>query len=83
MKGDYKKGQTGLPESISGALTELKNLMAEMYAQERPNFFRIGYYSLKNPGEDVTKRDIGELNQAALTCLNENFMNEFLEMLTS
>ncbi len=82
VKGDYKKGQTGLPESISGALTELKNLMAEMYAQERPNFFRIGYYSLKNPGEDVTKRDIGELNQAALTCLNENFMNEFLEMLT-
>ena len=61
-------------------LTALRNLLEKMNGQARPDFFRIGFYSLEHPGEDLHTRDVDQLNEEALTYMNGHFMNEFLAM---
>ena len=75
-----KKNETGLPQNIVDALTEVEVLLSEMAQQTKPNFFRIGFYALKHPGENLAARDVQQLNAEALTYLNENFMNKFIAM---
>ena len=79
--GDYRKNSTELPQSILNALSKLQDLMNEMCAQTRPDFFRIGFYALRNPNENLAGRDVNELNESCLTYLNDNFMVEYLELL--
>ncbi len=74
------KNVTGLPQEAVSALDDAKNLLKEMAAQVKPAFFRIGFYSLKNPGVNLYSMDTAELNQLALDYLNENFMNEFIAL---
>ncbi len=69
-----------LPDSVKTALEELKALLEEMTGQEKPNFFRIGYYQLRKPQEDLGSCSIEELNQKALDFLNDDFMTEFLKL---
>lgn len=61
------------------ALTKAQQLLTEIIEQERPNFFRIGYYTLKNPHEKIHQMPVAQLNDMALTYLNEQFMMEFIE----
>ena len=77
---EYQKGADGLPENIDSALQDLQNLLSEMIQQTRPDFFRIGFYALKNPNEDLSIRDTAELNEMTLKYLKENFMNAFIEI---
>ena len=76
----YDKNASGLPAELEAVLNEGKELMAQMCAAERPDFFRIGFYSLKNPGAKLYEMPVSELNQTALTYLDENFMNEFIAL---
>ena len=80
VSNDYHKGSDSLPESIAATLKDLEDLLAEMIQQARPDFFRIGFYSLKNPNEDLSIRDVAELNEMTLKYLNEHFMQEFLKV---
>ncbi len=76
-----KKGKAAsLPQEITAALKDLETLLEEMKAQERPNFFRIGYYKMVHPEENLHHRPIEELNAVALDCLNEGFMDNFLNV---
>ena len=84
VAGDYVKGmeeKDGLAQSIITALEKLIALFDSMQAQARPDFFRIGLYSLDHPTEKLYERDLDELNQMALEYLDQNFMKEFLDML--
>ena len=74
-RADHEK----LPELTVEYLRKLESLLAEINAQEKPNFFRVGYYLLKNPGADVTSMPVPELNAMALEYLDKNFMLEFLD----
>ena len=78
VSGDYQKGADELPESIATTLKELEDLLLAMKEQTRPDFFRIGFYSLKNPGANLTSMGVDELNEMTLKYLNENFMQEFI-----
>ncbi len=69
-----------IPAEVIQALVTLKELLTDMISQERPNFFRIGYYTLQQPKEDLTAMPYEQLNEIALRYLNENFMNEFIEL---
>ena len=80
--GEYSKKDATLPESLDKALHNLSDLLKEMCEQPRPDFFRIGFYSLRNPGEDLTKRDVAELNASTLAYLDQNFMKAFLAAMT-
>jgi oligopeptide/dipeptide ABC transporter ATP-binding protein len=57
--------------------------MGEMVEQEKPVFFRIGFYSLKNKGVDLYSMPVAELNEKALTYFNENFLDDFVELETA
>ncbi len=74
------KDATGLPAQTVTALQHMSDLMKEITDQHRPNFFRIGFYSFKHPGEDITTREMERFNEEALQFLNDNFMNEFISL---
>ena len=81
VAGDYVKGMEELPQSIVDALESLKKLLQTLGEQTRPNFFRIGYYAMMNPEEQLAGGNIEELNEKTLAYLNQNFMNGFLAAL--
>ena len=76
--GEYNKKETQLPESIRKAVENLEALLNQMLEQERPNFFRIGYYAMVNPNEELGTQDIAQLNEKCLSFLMSNFMTEFM-----
>ncbi len=76
------KTQANVDEIIT-AISDLKAFLEALTADVRPDFFRIGFYSLKNPDADLTAMPVAELNEVALKCLDENFMLEFIEMETA
>lgn len=67
-----------LGAELEKALKELESILTKMLEQTKPNFFRIGYYALKNPEENLYVIPVDELNEKALVYLNQNFMSEFL-----
>ena len=69
-----------VPEKITATVRKAEELVREMNAYTAPDFFRIGYYRMKNPSEDLHSMPIEELNEKARVYLDENFMNEFLDM---
>ncbi len=74
------KGEQALPAEIISALRKVEALLREMMEQPRPDFFRIGFYALKNPNEDLSNVPVDELNEKTLRYLDEHFMNEFIPM---
>ena len=70
-----------LDASLEGSLKDLEKILSEMSEQTRPNFFRIGYYTLKNPSEDIYAIPVEQLNEKALKALDEGFMLEFLDLI--
>ena len=76
----YDKKQGGLPESLEKVLKETEAMLKEMIEQERPDFFRIGFYKMKNPNANLHEASIAELNQMCLEYLDANFMKEFIEL---
>ena len=76
-KVSCKKGEP-LPEEAAVGLAKIQSLLESLLAAEKPNFFRIGYYSMENPNEDLSTKPVAELNAMTLDYLQENFMNAFL-----
>ena len=77
--------QAGDKDAVLDAATlalaeKLKALLIRMKNQTAPNFFRIGYYKIKNPTVQLFGTPYEKLNQTALDYLNEHFMNEFIEI---
>ena len=77
-KGDKNAAFTVLPESLKALLEKTNALLDTLHAQTKPNFFRIGYYTLCNPDEVVDGKNVEELNEKALKYLDDNFMNKFI-----
>ena len=74
----YDKNQSGLSDHLEKVLNETVALLKEMLEQDRPNFFRIGYYSLKNPQANLHDMSVEQLNKMCLQYLDDNFMKEFI-----
>ena len=75
-----KTTENSLPDAVFAALGALKVLLEAVTSQTRPDFFRIGYYKLKNPEEDLSAKPVEEVNAMTLAYLDEHFMNDFLAM---
>ncbi len=71
-----------LPDSIAVLLEKVQSTLNSITSQPRPDFFRVGYYKLKNPDEDLSGKSVEELNEACLKYLDEDFMLEFIELMT-
>ena len=77
-KKQNKEDQT-LTEDEIQTLNELNAFLEKLTNQEKPNFFRIGYYMIKNPEAKLYEQNITEVNQMALEYLDNNFMKQFIE----
>ena len=73
-----KDAQVG--EEACEAVRRTEALLRTLCDAPEPDFFRIGYYRMKNPTADLHATGVEELNESALTYLDENFMLEFLDM---
>ena len=71
------KTSNALPKEVKEVAEKLHALLLEMVEQERPDFFSVGFYSLKHPGEKLEQRNIKQLNQEAGVYFEQNFMKEF------
>ncbi len=67
-----------LSDRLLSALERTEQLLERLLAAEKPNFFRIGYYLLRNPEASLDYRDIAGVNQMALEYLNREYMEEFI-----
>ena len=81
-KGGKKAPVEALPAEMTAVLEQVTALLGQVISQTRPNFFRIGYYKMKKPGEDLTAMPVEQLNEVALRFLDEDFMLEFIDLET-
>ena len=72
-------GET-VAQSVIDAVNAAEELLRELTSQEKPNFFRIGYYTLKHPQEDLTGMDPAKRDEMTLEFLDKDFMLRFLEL---
>ena len=78
LKQQNKEDESLTEEEIQ-TLNELNQFLDKLNNQEKPNFFRIGYYMMKNPEAKLYELDIKEVNSMTLKYLDENFMIKFIE----
>ena len=69
-----------MPAASCDVLHEVQALLKKMQEQDRPDFFSVGFYAMKNPNENLQAISVAELNKKADAYLNENFMNKFVEL---
>ena len=80
---DALRGEEGDAEQVTTLLTTVQSFLEVVISGTRPNFFRIGYYKLKNPEQTLDGSNIEALNEMALSFLMDDFMSRFLELETA
>ncbi len=78
-RASLPRGEIKVESHTTDLLNEIIALIERLESHTKPNFFRIGFYALEHPNEDIFNRPIGEFNELTLNYLNENFMNSFLD----
>ena len=69
-----------MPAESCNVLKEVQELLKKMQGQDRPDFFCVGFYAMRNPNENLQSCSVAELNAKAERFLNENFLNKFIEL---
>ena len=69
-----------MPAESCAVLRKVQELLKKMQTQERPDFFCIGFYAMRNPGENLQAVSVPELNAKAAAFLNSEFMTQFVEL---
>ena len=77
---EFKTGEYG--EAVALA-KQIGDLLKDITTADQPDFFRIGYYELKNPGSTFDGMSIADVNQKCLEYLDDNFMKEFIVLAKS
>ncbi len=66
------------PSAALGVLQTAERLVKGALAQEKPNFFTMGYYMMANPTADLSTMSIADMNQMTRKFLDEDFMLDFI-----
>lgn len=74
------KGKRADRAEVLAVMEEGKTLISAALAQEKPNFFTLGYYNMAKPGEDLSKLSVQEMNEKTRRFLDEDFMQDFIAM---
>ncbi len=64
--------------AVLAVLEEGKALVGTALAQEKPNFFTLGYYKMVKPNEDLSQMPVAQMNQMTRQYLDEHFMLDFI-----
>ena len=66
------------PQAALAALKEVEPVVEAALAQEKPNFFTLGYYQMVKPNEDLSKMPVTEMNRFTRDFLDRDFMLDFI-----
>ena len=64
-------------------LAKVEKVAKAAVSKEKPNFFTLGYYMLKNPEADLTTMEIAEMNKITRAYLDDEFMIDFIKTATN
>ncbi len=67
-----------LADSTLDILKQISNALEVGINKDKPEFFSLGYYFMKNPNANVVEMDLTELNKMATDCLYDEFMTDFI-----
>ncbi len=79
-KSAYSDKNAAVAAEVESNLAALKEFLESVVSQTRPDFFRIGFYAMKNPTAKLTDMSVAELNEMTLKYLDDNFMSDFIAM---
>ena len=80
LKKTIGANKAEISQGVLDFLAGMRGFVSSLLEQPRPDFFRIGYYVMKNPSATVKGMPIDELNEMTLKYLDDNFMTEFIKM---
>ena len=63
-------------------LVKVEKVANAAVSKEKPNFFTLGYYMLRNPEADLTTMEIAEMNKLTREYLDDEFMIDFIKTAT-
>lgn len=66
--------------NVISLFEELKVIVHEATLRQKPNFFTLGYYMMKNPNAEVFNMNIDELDKMTREYLDNNFMLGFIDL---
>ncbi|HPW53695.1 MAG TPA: ATP-binding cassette domain-containing protein, partial [Erysipelotrichaceae bacterium] len=67
-----------MADTTIGILKRISEILDFSINKDKPEFFGLGYYFMKNPNANVVEMDLLALNEMAVRCMNEEFMDEFI-----
>ena len=73
----YKKKEQA--DRLIEVMKALKNELEQGISKEKPDFFAMGCYLIKQPGAEVYEDNIKALNEKMQKCLEESFLKEFAQ----
>ena len=65
-------------EAVIGALSKLSAHLDIATQRQKPNYFTLGYYMMRNPSANLDDMDIVELTDMTRKYLDEQFMLDFI-----
>ena len=71
-------GKKANREEVLQVLQEGQKLVEAVLAQEKPNFFTLGYYIMAKPQEDLSSMSVAEMNKLTRKFLDEDFLFGFI-----
>ena len=69
-----------LPEEVIAALTDIVEILDKNTQRQKPNYFTLGYYMMRNPEANLDDMPIDELTEMTRKYLDDEFMLDFIEM---
>ena len=71
--------QSNLIASFVELLNKTKEALSIAVERQKPNFFTLGYYKMKNPEADIYSMEIADLDAMTRKYLDDNFMLDFIK----
>ena len=65
---------------IIDTLKEINDVLNEGVSRQKPNFFRLGYYMMKNPDFNLDGINVDDLDKMTKEYLDTNFMLDFIKL---
>lgn len=76
----FISGKNTKPEELASLLERVMVVLDKGLAKQKPNYFRLGYYILRNPEFNYTSIPVDELDSLTKKYLDDEFMNNFIKL---
>ena len=71
--------KNNVSEEVLDHLRQLSAILQNAIEKDKPDFFSLGYYMMKNPEANVDDMPLDELNRMTREFLNRDFLDNFIQ----